>query len=383
MIYLDNAATTCTKPCGVRRAFAEALSKYSANPGRSGHALSVRAAEEIYAARQKACGFFGGSDPAGVVFTLNCTQAVNMVLKGILSPGDHCVVSCLEHNAVMRPLHALSAAGVTYSAARVHPGDGAATAAEFERLIRPNTRLVMCMHASNVWGIRLPVEKIGEVCRRRGVLFAVDAAQSAGVLPIHMRAMNIDFLCVAPHKGLYAPAGTGMLISAADAPLKTIIEGGTGTLSANLEQPEELPERLESGTVNTPGICALSAGIDFVKKKTVQCIHEYEMDLIKQLYEELDSIKGVKLYTEYPSEETGTAVLSFNAGDILSEETADHLNKEGFAVRAGLHCSPAAHGFMGTMESGAVRVSPSVFSTARDMRAFAAAVRRFAGKSAI
>ncbi len=380
MIYFDNAATTFTKPKIVREALFEAILKYGANPGRSGHLLSQKAAEAVYSVRQKVCSFFGAEDPAKVAFTLNCTLAANMVMKGVLCPGDHCIVSCLEHNAVMRPLHSLSQAGIEYDVAQVHSGSAEETAEEFERLMKPKTKLVFCMHASNVWGLRLPIEKIGEVCRRHGVLFAVDAAQSAGVLPIHMQAMNIDFLCVAPHKGLYAPAGTGILIYNTDRPLKTIIEGGTGTFSASFEQPEELPERLESGTINTPGICALSAGVDFVKKLSTQRIHSYEIGLVRRLYSGLSDIAGVKLYTDIPTEENNVAVLSFNITGMQSEEVAMHLSDDGFAVRAGLHCAPPAHSFMGTMEEGAVRVSPSVFNSAEEIDAFICCIRDYLRK---
>ncbi len=363
MIYFDNSATTLIKPESVCRAFSGALCDYSANPGRSGHRLSVKTAEAVYSAREKICGFFGAGDPAKTVFTANCTQALNMVIKGILTPGDHCIVSSMEHNAVMRPLHAMSKRGVEYDAAPVMPGDASATAAAFESLIKPNTRLIVCTHASNVWGVRMPIERLGKMCRSRGILFAVDAAQSAGVLPINMRDMDIDFLCVAPHKGLYSPAGTGILLSNCDVGLATIIEGGTGTFSSSLEQPADMPERLESGTINTPGILACAAGVDFVKEMTTARIHSYEMSLIQRLYVELGNIDGVELYTDYPTEESSVAVLSFNINGLPSETAAEKLSDAGFAVRAGLHCAPAAHRHMGTEDNGAVRVSVSIYNS--------------------
>lgn len=371
MIYLDNSATTLIKPAAVRDAFGRALSDYSANPGRSGHKLSVRTAEAVYSARNKICEFFGADDPAKVMFTMNCTQALNMVIKGILLPGDHCIVSSMEHNAVMRPIYALSKIGVEYDIADIVFGDDLATVGSFERLIKPNTKLIVCTHASNVWGVRLPVEKIGLMCHNRGILFAVDAAQSAGVLPIDMREMNIDFLCVAPHKGLYSPAGLGIMISNCETKLSTIIEGGTGTFSSSLEQPADMPERFESGTINTPGIMACAAGIDFVRNRTISRIHSYEMELIQRLYVELGNIEEVKLYTDYPTVNGSVAVLSFNIDGIPSETAAEYLSEAGFAVRAGLHCAPIAHKYMGTDEFGAVRVSVSIYNNMSEIMQFA------------
>ncbi len=381
MIYLDNSATTLIKPHCVRRAFSKALSDYSANPGRSGHSLSVRTAEAIYSAREKICGFFGADDPAKVAFTMNCTQALNMVIKGVLLPGDHCIVSSMEHNAVMRPVYALSKIGVEYDEAHVVPGNDFETVSAFESLIKPNTKLIVCTHASNVWGVRMPIEKIGKMCHSRGILFAVDAAQSAGVLPIDMHSMNIDFLCVAPHKGLYSPAGLGIMIANCDIKLSTIIEGGTGTFSSSLEQPADMPERLESGTINTPGIIACAAGIDFVASKTLSKIHSYEMELIQRLYVELGNIERVELYTEYPTERNNVAVLSFNIKEMPSESAAEYLSEAGFAVRAGLHCAPAAHRFMGTDEFGAIRASVSIYNNISEIMQFARKIEELSVKS--
>ena len=367
MIYLDNAATTYPKPTSVRNAMATALQRYGANPGRAGHTMSMDAAEEMFRCRTAAADFFHAPGPECVAFTLNCTHALNYVMKGLLRPGDHAVTSCLEHNAVARPLYALSRNGVEVTEARVYPGDNDATVDSFRHSLRPNTRLIVCTHASNVWGIRLPVERIAALGHQYGVPTAVDCAQTAGVLPIDLAGSGIDYLCVAGHKGLYGPMGTGLLITARGSELATVIEGGTGTVSAQAEQPLTMPDRMESGTQNMPGIAGLRAGIEFVLARGTDHILHHEMELIRRLYRRLAQMKGIRLYTEEPTERYFAPVLSFNVGDLPSEVVGKKLNERGIAVRAGLHCAPAAHRFYGTLEQGAVRVCPSAFSREEEM----------------
>jgi cysteine desulfurase family protein len=368
MVYLDNAATTYPKPREVQMAVAEAFRRYGANPGRAGHSMAMTASEEVYRCRSEAAEFFHAPGPECVAFTLNCTHAINYVLKGLLRPGDHVVVSCMEHNAVIRPLYALRAFGISYTEAEVYPGDNDRTVNAFRGALRPNTKLVMCTHASNVWGIRLPVERIAALARQYGIPTAVDCAQSAGVLPIDMHDSGIDYLCVAGHKGLYGPMGTGMLITPHGSDLATVVEGGTGTESMRAEQPSGMPERMESGTQNMPGIAGLRAGIDFVRRRGPEKIHEHETALLRSLYRELASMDGIQLYTPMPDTRYFVPVLSFNIKGMQSETVGRELNGYGVAVRAGLHCAPAAHRRMGTLETGAVRVCPSVFSTLQDMR---------------
>lgn len=382
MIYLDNAATTYPKPASVRNAVAYAFEKYGANPGRAGHSMAMAASEETYRCRSTAADFFHAPGPECVAFTLNCTHAVNYVLKGVLSPGDHAVTSCLEHNAVMRPLQALSGTGVEYTAARVVPGDDDATVEAFRQAVRSNTKLIVCTHASNVWGIRLPVERIARLGRELGIPTAVDCAQSAGVLPISMED-GPDFLCIAGHKGLYGPMGTGMLLARDGSKLSTVIEGGTGTSSAQLTQPLEMPERMESGTQNMPGISGLRAGMEFVKKRGTEEIFRHEMSLIRYLYGRLSDIGQVRLYTGEPDLLHFAPVLSFNVGEIPSEVIGRELSDQGVAVRAGLHCAPAAHSFMGTLEQGAVRVCPSAFSNMNEMKGFVSALVKIIGMHGI
>lgn len=373
MIYFDNAATTGTKPFSVVRSVDYALKNFSANPGRSGHDLSQKTALAIYDTRKKAADFFGADGAEQVIFTPGCTYGINYVLKGVLSGGGHVIVSDLEHNAVVRPLHKM---GVDYSVAEVSLSSEEETVENFSRLIRHDTVMIFCTGASNVIGKTLPIEKIGTLCKNNNLLFGVDAAQIAGVLPINMKDMNIDFLCVASHKGLYAPMGVGMLIARKPV-MDTVIEGGTGTNSAELVQPDYLPERLESGTLNVSGIYSCGAGIDFVNTRGIANIYRHEMQMIQRIYKGLSGIDFVKLYTEIPQPERYCPVLSFNIDGESSDTVAAYLNKKGIAVRSGLHCAAFAHKKIGTLESGTVRVSPSVFNTFGDCDYFVNCIKNF------
>lgn len=375
MIYLDNSATTFPKPLTVRNSI-NASFAFGANPGRSGHKLSLRASEEIFRTRQTAAEFFHARSEEDVIFTLNCTVALNLVMKGCLKSGDHVVVSGMEHNAVMRPLEKCSAKGITFSAARVFPGDDDQTIASFRSAINEKTKMIICIHASNVWGIRLPVERLSALAHEYGLLFAVDAAQSAGVIPIDLQQSKIDYLCVAGHKGLYGPMGTGMLIINTDRLPDTLIEGGTGSNSLSFRQPEELPDKLESGTPNLSGLVGLRSGMEFVSKNRVSEIARHEFLLIQRLYRELNRTEGVMLYTPMPEPAYFVPILSFNCRGIDSETAARKLNRHGIAVRAGLHCSPAAHQMMGTLETGAIRISPSYFTKTQDMDTLVSVVRK-------
>ena len=367
MIYLDNAATTWPKPPGVAEAVVRALRKYGANPGRGGHKMSMAASGEVYRCRETAAKMFHLDDTSRVVFTLNCTMALNMVLKGILSDGGRVTVSDLEHNAVMRPLTALSPAVPIYDVAHVVPGDDEATVENFRHAIVPSTRAIVCMHASNVFGTRLPIRRLGELAREKNLLFVVDGAQSGGVLPIDMQADQIDFLCLAGHKGLYGPMGTGLLLSSGRFQLPTILEGGTGTQSLLFEQPEELPDRLESGTVNVPGICGLQAGMEWVMNHGTAGICRQETDRMTLAHDMLTRIPGIELYTPRPREDLCAPVLSINVKGLHSEETAAALNRHGIAVRAGLHCAPTAHRVFGTVQTGTVRLATSAFTTRQEI----------------
>lgn len=379
MIYLDNAATSGYKPEGVIRAVGNALRLYSANPGRSGHKLSVAAAEKVYKVREKLSNFFGASGPENVVFTLNCTHSVNLVLKGVLQKNDHLIISNLEHNAVARPAAKLKNIGLITLDTFNGLSDDIET--ELSSLVTPKTKMIFCTHASNVCGKILDIAKIGAFCKEKGILFGVDAAQSAGVLPIDMNKMGIDFLCIAPHKGLYAPMGTGVLI--AEKPLPdTLIEGGTGTASLSLVQPEDMPERMESGTINLPGIFGIGAGVGFVESKGRENIYRHEAALCRKLCNDLKKHGRIKVYCDENFFGNYAPVVSVNIPGMTSDEVARLLNEKGVAVRGGYHCAPLAHKTLGTYSGGTVRISPGITSCVADMEyvkkiLFAAAEKKY------
>ena len=376
MIYLDNSATTYPKPPQVRQAVARALGELGANPGRGGYPMSQRTAQAVYRCRSLAAEFFGAPGPECVIFQPSCTQALNLVLKGALKQGDHVVVSDLEHNAVMRPLTALSARGVTYTLAKTVPGDNDATLDAFRQAMGPRTKLVVCTQASNVFGFRLPVERVAALCHQYGAKLCVDAAQSAGLVPIHLQRDGIDYLCCAGHKGLYGPMGVGLLVlrDPADG-LVPLVEGGTGTQSRSLAQPEDSPERYESGTLNVPGIAGLEAGLLFVRRQGPQALCQKELALLARLHRQLARFPGVELYTGEPRAPYFLPVLSFNLRGMESEAVGERLGQAGIAVRCGLHCAPLAHQKLGTQQ-GTVRVSPSAFTRREEIDALARQVGR-------
>jgi len=381
LIYLDNAATTWPKPYDVRRAVAEAMVLYGANPGRSGHRMAMAAAREVYRCREAAAAFFSLPDPAGVVFTANCTAALNIAIKGILRDGGRAVISDMEHNSVLRPLHALSPGAPRYDIARVVPGDDPATVRNFERMITPETRAIVCTHASNAFGTVLPIADLADLARRSGLLMVVDGAQTAGMLPIDMGRTGIDFLCVPGHKGLYGPAGTGMLLcGSAGKLLPPLTEGGTGVNSLAPDQPEELPERLEAGTLNTAGICGLRAGLRWVSEQGEQAGRR-KMRQLAEFYRMMRGVPGVSIYTGEPAYGASAAVLSLNIAGQAAETVAAELDRHGIAVRAGLHCAPLAHRHYGTIQTGTVRFSPSIFTVPEDYQKVYEIIRGIAAKT--
>ena len=369
MIYLDNAATTYPKPQLVANTVAMAMKKFGANPGRSGHNMSIAAATEVYECRKSLAKFFNAPGPECVVFTLNCTHAINTVIKGLLKPGDHVVTSCFEHNSVNRPLKALESKGVTVTEAKVYSGDNDATVNSFREALTAKTALIACTHASNVWGVRLPIARICALAHEYNIPVLVDAAQSAGHIPIDMAETKIDYLCLAGHKGLYGPMGVGALITTHGDKLSTLMQGGTGTNSESYLQSDVMPEKFESGTPNVIGIAGLHAGIKFLNSTGVQKISRHEHNLMKYLYRRLATLKNVELYMDEPSPEHFVPLLSFNVRDMHSEAVAAVLNRHGIYVRAGLHCAPGAHKLCGTLEQGAVRVCPSAFTRKQDIDA--------------
>lgn len=380
MIYFDNAATTYPKPESVRRAAAEAIVRYGGNPGRSGHKMSIAASEAVYSVREKAGKFFG-AEPENVIFTANCTESLNMAIKGLaeqeLREGRpfHVIISSLEHNSVFRPVHELTKRGLSYSIAEVS-ADDTVTVNNFEALIKPHTKAVICTLGSNVTGQLLPYERIGAMCRRRHICFVGDGAQVCGVVPIDMKRDNINILCMPGHKGLYGISGTGLLITDGQYPIYHILEGGTGSTSLEAEQTPFLPEELESGTVNTVGIVTVGAGIDFIGKTGAERIHSRESALCDRLINELDGESRVRIYRRERC--SYLPIVLFNVEGIAPEEAAAYLNDAGFALRGGLHCSGLAHRSIGTLPNGGVRFSPSVFNTPAQTHMLANAVKKLA-----
>ncbi len=379
MMYFDNAATTYPKPRSVLSAVSSAAVYYGGNPGRSGHQLSLKTAQKVYEARQALAQLLHVPEEENIVFTLNCTHALNMAIKGAVEQGGHVVTSSLEHNSVMRPLYALSLSrGVSYSIAQVEDGDPDATLQNFEAAIRPDTKAVVCTFASNVTGTVLPIARIGDLCKKKKLLFIVDAAQAAGVLPVNMREQNIGVLCCAGHKSLMGVTGTGVMALAPGVELSTILEGGTGSASADIAQPQFLPDRFESGTINTVGIVSLLAGAQFLKRRGISQLYEHELNLCVQLYDELSARSGIRLYASHMRRGERAPVLSFNIEGMTSMEAADLLDAQGFAVRPGLHCAPSAHTQLGTMETGTIRFSPGFSTKSTQVAMFADAVKKIA-----
>lgn len=360
-VYFDNAATTYPKPPSVSEAVKSAVVKYGGNPGRGGHAYSMSAAEMVYSVREKAAAFFG-AEPENTAFTLNCTHSLNLAIKGIVRPGERMVISSMEHNAVARPAYALSKQGVRVDVAKIGRTDSE-TASNFKQLIGPDVSLVVCTAASNVTGRLNPIRKIADICRKNGVCFIVDGAQACGVVPLKL-SDGMNFICTAGHKGLYGPTGTGLLVSDGKYSLRTVIEGGTGATSAELEQTGFMPERLESGTLNTVGIAGLGAGISYVNSVGMDYIKSHEDELAGMF---LDGISGVSDIKIYRDGEKFVPTVAFNLAGIPSERLAGALSEGGFALRGGLQCAYLAHRSLGTLPDGAVRFSPSVFSSAKDV----------------
>ena len=371
MIYLDNAATGFPKPGWVVQTVAQALRVYGANPGRGGYSLSLAAGEQVFRVRQLLAREYG-AQPERVIFTSGCTMSMNLVLQGCLAKGGGLLTSAWEHNCVLRTAAALVNRGnVRWEQV---PGTGEELAEEFARRIRPDTALVECTHASNVTGRVFPVAKIGAVCRQMGVPFAVDAAQTGGSLPLDLERDGIDYLCLAGHKGFYGPAGVGVLLLGKQAGLPPLVYGGTGSNSADPAMPDFYPDRLEPGTLNTPGILGLGAGALW-RKKLGDAALERELSLCRKLEQGLRRIPGVQVYTQgYRAGERMPLVL-FNLEGYTSQQTATLLGQKGFALRGGLHCAPSAHAQLGTLEEGAVRCSIGAFNTPAEVDRLLGAVK--------
>ena len=364
MIYFDAAATTLQKPAQVGKAMAYAMAHY-ASPGRGGHEPAMQASNAVYACRQEAAALFE-AEPENVVFTMNATHALNLAIRTLVRPGDEVVISGFEHNAVWRPLYQI---GAKIRIAGRKLFDREDTLRAFREAITPRTRAVVCTHVSNVFGYILPLEEIAAICREREVPLIVDCSQSAGILPVSLRNTGAAFLCMPGHKSLYGPQGTGILICGR--PLRPLLAGGTGSFSRSAAMPDFTPDAGEAGTHNVPGICGLCEGIRFVRRTGLSSIAAHETMLAQLLTAELSSLPGVRVFAGEPQ----AGVVSFLTEREDVELAAKRLSDGGFALRAGLHCAPLAHESAGTLASGTIRASFSVFSTAQQVRSLARRVQ--------
>lgn len=368
MLYFDNAATSFPKPFPVRKASGNAFLYYGANPGRSGHVMGMETARKVFFAREKAAELFGISKSENLVFTKNCTEGINAVLMSIGKEGGHFIISDLEHNSVLRPLYELKNRGaIDFSVAETFESNPEATVKSYEKLIRSDTRMLVATGESNVFGIKLPIKQIAKAAREHGILFMLDGAQLAGSGKIDMEKDGMDFFCAPGHKGLLGPMGTGILGTTRPELLEPLIFGGTGSSSLLPHQPEGLPEMLESGTLNVPGICGLSAGIDIILSEGAENIGKREVFLSEILFSELSKMKNISLYTAFPEFETHGAVISFNLGDLTGEETAALLSEKGVASRGGFHCAALAHQKMNTEKRGTCRLSIGFMNTEKEI----------------
>ena len=371
-IYFDNAATSYPKPPSVKSAVLQAMECYGGNPGRSGHKISLKTAEMVFSVRERVAKTFG-AQVENVVFTQNCTHALNLAIKGVSEYGDRIVISSLEHNSVLRPAYALSKQGTRVDIA-LSDGSDEEILEEFLSLINSSTRCVVCTAASNVTGRIMPISRLAEICKKRGVCFIVDAAQIAGILPVKV-GNGINFICCAGHKGLYGTTGTGLLISDGSYSLNPIIQGGTGATSGEPWQTPFMPELLESGTLNTIGIASLGAGLSYIEQIGIDEIFEHETTLCESFISQISEVKNIEIYRKG---ESFVPLVSFNIKNLPSQEVANALSRQGFMLRGGLHCAVLAHKTIGTMPEGTVRFSPSVFSSSKHVEMLANTVKKFA-----
>ena len=378
MIYLDNAATSFPKPKQVIDAIVHYLNEIGGNPGRAAHAPAREASRIIDTTRRSLANLLGNVEPSRILYTPSTTVALNLACKGLLQAGDHVVTTSMEHNSVMRPLHGLQRLGISHSQIPCSPS-GELDPADITSLIRPQTRLIALIHASNVTGSLMPVTEVGRMAREHGILLMVDAAQTMGKILIDPQQSNIDLLAGPGHKGLLGPMGTGFLYVRPGLELKPLWEGGTGTYSESMEQPETWPERFESGTPNAPGLAGLAAGIAEVQKLGLEAIAAHEQSLIESLAAGLSQLPGIILYGS-PDKSSCTGTLSFNVEELDCSEVAHILDTVySIAVRSGLHCAPAAHRTINTFPHGTVRASVGPYNTQEDIETLIHAVSEIGG----
>lgn len=375
MIYLDNAATTMKKPQCVIDAVVAAMS-HMGNAGRGATTAALDASRVIYDTREKLSDLFNLQNPSRVAFTSNSTESLNTAIKGILSSGDHAITTALEHNSVLRPLYDLQAKGMELSIVDCDE-NGNIDYNDFEKLIKENTKAIVCTHASNLVGNVLDVKKIGSIAKKHNLIFIVDASQSAGVFPIDMQDMNIDILCFTGHKGLLGPQGTGGICVREGIDVRPLKVGGSGVNTFSKEQPVEMPTHLEAGTLNGHALAGLNAALDYLKEEGIDNIQKREEELMFRFYNGIKDIKDIKIFGNF--ENKRAAIVTFNVGDIDSAAFSDELSfAYDISTRAGAHCAPLMHKAMNTVEQGAVRFSFSHYNTEEEIDTAIKAVKEIA-----
>lgn len=365
MIYLDNAATTLKKPDQVAQAVCEALCSLG-NAGRGGHDRSLDASRVIFDTRCKLGELFSSEDPGRIAFTLNSTEALNTALKGLLCPGDHVITTELEHNSVLRPLYELEEQGVEVTWMKSDK-KGRICINEIPSLIQKNTKAIVCTHGSNLTGNLVDIEQIGNIAEKYGLIFVVDASQTAGIFPIDVQKMHIDVLCFTGHKSLLGPQGTGGLYVREGIKIHPLKSGGSGILTYSKRHPQQMPTALEAGTLNGHGIAGLGAALDYLLETGIETIREKELELMWRFYEGICNIEGVTVYGDFSQKER-CPIVAFNIWDYDSAQVSDELYVEyGICTRPGGHCAPLMHQALGTKEQGAVRVSFSHYNTKEEV----------------
>ncbi|MBK1812971.1 aminotransferase class V-fold PLP-dependent enzyme [Clostridium sp. YIM B02505] len=381
MVYIDNAATSFPKPESVYDSVLDCMKRYCANPGRGSHKLSLECEMKIIDTRQKISELFNIDDIMNVIFTSNTTEGLNIAIKGVLKSGDHVITTSIEHNSVYRPLRKLKEIGVEVSIVSVDE-KGYINLDELQKNIKINSKALIINHGSNVLGTVQDIEKIGRIAKKNNLIFIVDAAQTAGVFNIDVKKMNIDIMAFPGHKCLYGPQGIGGLYIGDSVNVDTFKEGGTGSNSNIMEQPDFMPDKFESGTLNTPGIVGLGAGIDFISKIGIDVIRKHDQELAVYLTTELQKLPYISMYGENDCEKK-CPVVSFNVDGYDSSEIGEFFNSRDIYLRTGYHCAPIIHNIIGTKNLGTVRASFGYFNTIEDVEKLVATIKELYGQKSI
>ena len=378
MIYFDNAATTMRKPEVVVQAVTEAMCTMG-NAGRGVHDAALDASRIIFDTRMRLAEFFHAESPTQIVFTMNSTESLNIAIKGILEAGDHVITTALEHNSVLRPLYEMEEKGVELT---IFPSDkqGRICYEDFEKHIKANTRAIICTHGSNLTGNLVDIDRVGAIAKAHGILFVVDASQTAGVFPIDVQEMNIDILCFTGHKGLLGPQGTGGMYVREGLKVKPLLSGGSGVQTYSKNHPAQMPTALEAGTLNAHGLAGLRAAIGYLQSIGIDTIRKKEQELMWYFYGQVKEIPGVKIYGDFSQQER-CAIVTLNLWEYDSSEVSDALFMNyGISTRPGAHCAPLMHQALGTVEQGAVRFSFSHYNTKEEVDQVVEALRELASE---